>query len=82
MASATETEAIFRGLPAMLSLPRAAKELSVSRKTIGRLVQRWKDTGGRFGLGPTYHVGNKAVIATRTIVEYLEADLEAGVANG
>ena len=73
MASATETEAMFRGYPAMLSLPRAAKELSVSRKTIGRLVQRWKDTGGKFGLGPTYYVGNKPLIATRTIIEYLDA---------
>ena len=73
----SKTEYILAGLPAMMSLEKAAFELSVSRRTISRLTRRWKQTGGRFGLGPVYRVGNKPLLATRSIVEYLDAGLLA-----
>ena len=66
-------QAALSSLPAMLSIERVAEEMAVSKRTVQRLVQRFIDTDGRFGLGPVFYIGNRPRIATHSLAEYLEA---------
>ncbi len=66
-------QAAFASLPAMLSVERVAHELGVNKRTVQRLIRRFENSDGRFGLGPVYYVGRLPRIATRSLAEHLEA---------
>ncbi len=64
---------LFAGKPAMLTVAMAARELSVSTRTVGRMMRRYRLSKGKFGLGPEYHVGGRTLLASQNVQEYLEA---------
>ncbi len=66
-------QAAFAALPAMLSVERVAHELGVNKRTVQRLIRKFEDSDGRFGLGPVYYVGRLPRIATSSLVDYLES---------
>jgi len=71
----TAAETVARHKRALLSVSEIAEHLSVSPRTVWRLIREGRESSGRRGLFPTYHPGRSGHVRMKLedVERYVES---------